>query len=52
LEALQYHHCLSMADEEVEFIERVFDEVDDGGEAMEDQTEPVKLPVDIQSSGA
>ena len=48
-EALQYHQSLSMADEDVEFIERVFDEVDDDGEAMEDQTEPVKLPAEMGS---
>jgi hypothetical protein len=51
-EALQYHQSLSMADEDVEFIERVFDEADDDGEAMEDHTEPVKPPSEIQSTGA
>jgi T5orf172 domain len=37
-EALQYRQSLSMSDEDLEFIEHVFDEVDDDGEAMEDIT--------------
>jgi hypothetical protein len=49
-EALQYRQSLTMSDEDLEFIEHVFDEVDDDGEAMEDMTAPVKLPAEIASS--
>jgi hypothetical protein len=31
---------------------RVFDEMDDHGEAVEDHTEPVKASAEIQSTGA
>jgi hypothetical protein len=46
-EALQYRQSLSMSDEDLEFIETVFDEVDGDGEALEDMTQPVKLPAEI-----
>jgi hypothetical protein len=46
-EALQYRQSLSMSDEDLEFIEEVFDEIDDESEALEDMTQPVKLPNEI-----
>jgi hypothetical protein len=49
-EALQYRQSLSMTDEDLEFIEHVFDEVDSDGEAEEDMTDPVKLAPEIASA--
>jgi hypothetical protein len=49
-EALQYRQSLSMSDEDLEFIEHVFDEVDDDGEALEDATDPVKSPAEVASA--
>lgn len=46
-EALQYRQSLSMSDEDVEYVDRVFDEADEDGELLEDATEPVKLPTEI-----
>jgi Meiotically Up-regulated Gene 113 (MUG113) protein len=51
-EALQYHQSQSMSDEDTKFIEGVFDKIDDDGEDVEDHTDPVKLPTEIQSSSA
>jgi hypothetical protein len=50
-EALQYRQSLSMSDEDLEFIEHVFDEIDNDGEAVEDMTSPVKLPAELSSTG-
>lgn len=41
-EALQYRQSLTMSDEDLEFIEHVFDEVDDESEAAVDVTPPVE----------
>jgi DNA repair exonuclease SbcCD ATPase subunit len=46
-EALQYKQSLSMSDEDLEFIEEVYDEIGDVDEALEDTTEPVSLPPQI-----
>ena len=51
-EALQYHQSESMSDEDAEFIEHVFEEIDDDGEELEDRTDPVKLPAEIGSAKA
>jgi T5orf172 domain len=51
-EALQYYQSQSMSDEDAEFIEHVFEEIDDDGEEVEDHTDPVKLPAEIESTGA
>jgi T5orf172 domain len=49
-EALQYRQSLSMSDEDAEFVEQVFDTVDEDGEDGEDISSPVKLPVEIGSA--
>jgi hypothetical protein len=51
-EALQYHQSESMSDDDAQFIEKVFEEIDDDGEELEDQTDPVKLRSEIESSSA
>ena len=51
-EALQYRQSLSMSDEDAAFVEQVFDNVvDDDDEDGEDISPPVKLPVEIGTSG-
>lgn len=36
---LQYYQSQSMSDDDAEFIEHVFDEIDDDGEEQEDHTD-------------
>jgi hypothetical protein len=50
-EAKQYRESQSMADDDVEFVERIFEKLDDDDEALEDMTQPVKMPAEIASNG-
>lgn len=47
-EALQYRQSLSMTDEDLEFVEHVFDEAADDGEEALDITTPVKAPIQLE----
>jgi hypothetical protein len=50
-EALQYRQSLSMSDEDAQFVEQVFDDLDDECEDGEDVSPPPKLPVEVESTG-
>jgi len=49
-EALQYRQSEAMSDEDAEFIEHVFEAIDDDGEEVEDRTDPVKSPAEVEAT--
>jgi hypothetical protein len=51
-EALQYHQSESMSDEDAEFVEHVFEDIDDDGEEVENHTDPVKSPAEVGATSA